>query len=107
LPRSGYIGVEQEIRGTIYADHRDMCRFKDARDPGFTRIANVIIEFVVTESVGQQHPAQISLVTLPSENGIPEDYTESNQQIAELECGSDGVAMRTSSSRQEAAVIET
>lgn len=44
--RSGYIGIDGEIRGTIHANHRDMCRFKDSKDPGFDRISKILVEFV-------------------------------------------------------------
>ncbi|KAF1999558.1 hypothetical protein P154DRAFT_214623 [Amniculicola lignicola CBS 123094] len=62
LPKSGYIGVQQELRGTIHANHRDMCRFKDARDPGFVRIVNVIFEMVAAAiHPGQRHHGQSNL----------------------------------------------
>jgi len=52
LPRSGYSGVEGEIQRSIHANHRDMCRFNSEDDVGYTRIADVITEFVADVTEG-------------------------------------------------------
>jgi len=49
---SGHMGIEQERTGTIFANHRDMCRFRDERDPGFRRIINVVAEFAAAALKG-------------------------------------------------------
>lgn len=67
--KSGRIGIEEEVTGTIHANHRDMCRFKNDGDPGFRRILYVIDEFV--DGVVKRRQLEVntstnaSIITLP------------------------------------------
>jgi hypothetical protein len=48
--RSAFIGLPDEITETIWAHHRDLCRFGDEFDAGYNRISRRIVEFVADAS---------------------------------------------------------
>lgn len=43
---SAFIGLPYEIQETIWASHRDICRFSDGEDVGYKRLVRWITEFV-------------------------------------------------------------
>ncbi|KAH8586644.1 hypothetical protein B0O99DRAFT_50649 [Bisporella sp. PMI_857] len=57
--RSAFIGLSEEITETIWAHHRDMCRFSNEDDPGYQRIARRIIEFVADATSGASYSSSV------------------------------------------------
>ena len=83
---SAYVGVVGEIRNTIYANHRDMCRFVNDQDPGYIKIAHAITELVKNATLNISSSG--STVSQPSRSSIHLGEEQSQRSFQEESPGS-------------------
>lgn len=58
--RSAFIGLPEEITETIWAHHRDLCRFSNEDDPGYKKVVRRIIEFVADAALGSSSTSSLA-----------------------------------------------
>ncbi|KAH6680656.1 hypothetical protein B0J14DRAFT_557998 [Halenospora varia] len=82
--RSAFIRLPDEITETIWAHHRDLCRFGDEFDQGYNSISRRIVEFAADASVGSE--SERSRLRLSLEDvGLVEDVDDEDSGVARRE----------------------